>query len=370
MFNKIILASLFLIPSAVVGSEMSIYGYIDGVASTSDANNNHNGVDSTISLYPHSSIMLGGDYIISDIVTAQAQIVASGNAEGEPTGFIDIASLTFGTPYNTDVVIGKQRLPISMHSNKLYRGIDTTWITLPESVYDHQLPNSYTGASAVHSFQWRDINLNSSVYVGSADKRVKQTHILPDLFTESMYTNIAGGSVFISHSPVQYFVSYMQGEHRSEFNELLFASMSSQTQIVDNDSFQRASGNSDVEFKGVGVSYEVGSAFTLSAEVLDKSFESGFINSTLGFYASVAYKFRVISLAATFAEEQFRDEEDELSDLQSQFILTGSYQLTPKLKLAAEYTHTNSKVRQNPNFEERVDEDGVNQLSLAVQYRF
>ena len=370
MFNKLLLASLLATPSVVSGSESNVYGYIDMVASKTDSDNNHNGVDNTLSLYPNSSIMFGANYKISDIVTAHAQIVANGDTEGEPKGFVDIASLAFTTPYDSNIALGKQRLPISMQSRNAYRGINTPWITLPESVYDYQTPNSFTGASANHAFQWKEINIDSSIFVGSANKQVKQTHIIPELFTESKYTNIVGGSVLLSHKPFKYFASYMQAEHRSEISENVQARLSLAPHLINEASLQVGLDKSDVEFKGIGVSYDVGSNVTVSGEILDKQFDSGLINSTFGYYASVTYKFNVMTLTATFAEEQLRDWDDELSDLQSQLILTSSYKLSPKLKVAAEYTHTNSKVRLNPNFERHLNDDGTNQLSVAVQYRF
>lgn len=367
--SKIIALKLALVaPSLIYADEVILHGNVDGILSYSDSAANHNGVSNSLSPIPLSTIRLNAQTSVTDDIKATGQIIAQRDVfDGNMQGVFDLGYLSYELPYGVEMDAGLIRMNTGMYSEYAYQGIETHWLILPESIYTSQLPNRLYGMSFSGHRQWKDINLDATFYAGESEKKVKLGAPI-SILTELNFQNIFGSTVSAYNSEASIFLSYVRTDVRVESEELLlltaYGNLTEELSQLPINILPTNSGR----VLTLGGTYEIDNSTLFVGEIIEQKLIDELNISLIGYYLGLTQKVRNYELGVAVSGEHKTDSGNER--IQNQLILSGAYHINPKLKVASQYTFTDSASETNPNFANKLKSTSINELAIGIQYQF
>lgn len=307
-------AVLVLLAAAPLQAEVRFNGFASIVAGTTfDEDESLYGYDDTLSFKPESLFALQVSSDLGDKLTATAQIISRGENDFE-TDF-EWAYLSYQLNDNTQMSIGRMRIPFYRYSDYLDVGYAYTWVRPPQSVYNLVF-STFDGVSVINNHTLGSWDSSLQFIYGSYTGGI---NLLSD-DDPSELNDMAGLNWTLSYDWFTARAVYIQAETSTSFandpdpNQTLNTGIG----LVGNIFPDAANGllvdEDDGSFLGFGVSIDH-SNFLIDAEFTTVEVEDSLVATQKQFYVSVAYQFDEWSPYVVFQSREDTNDDDYSSNL-------------------------------------------------------
>lgn len=156
-------------------------------------------------LNPESRFGLQGTVTLDEATRVTLQAVARGTKDYEPK--IEWAYLTRELASNLNAQVGKMRLPVYLHSDKMDVGFAYPWLRVPADTYSLDAV-TFTGAKLNHDFTQGELSQRTSLWAGTDNSTPNQ--LMSYLFStpinrENKFVGLVSDT---GYGPWQFRVSY------------------------------------------------------------------------------------------------------------------------------------------------------------------
>lgn len=374
--NKKILTTIIAstIAMSANADDIEANGFVNLVYGISDNEATIKGIDDSGSLTALSSLGFDAKAKVlgNNKVSVGTRAVVRNNYEGDIDFNFDEAFLQYDRNRNEQFRIGKMLLPFHKYSKDHQVGYKTPFQLLPTAVYQHNESATVSGLSFSRQFQTGDVSVNNEAYFGETATNAKLNFITPGLTGKIIGNNVFGVATDVTFGNSNIFASYFTGETNMKFSEDYLLQVAVSDQMTDQfaEIIEGVGKHTDFTMYNVYAGHKVNSNIDVFAEAFVQDFDGEYFTSRLGYHVGASYSYRYFVIAASYGFDSYEDENGDKQDLQDELKVTASYVYSPRIKYTAEYTHINSNVNMNFNFDDHLTQKEANIFTVGMHMLF
>ena len=241
------------------------------------------GANKDVSFEPDSVVGLQLTANLIDNVSVTTQLIANGQDDFDPD--VEWAFLSYGLTDNTNLRMGRLRIPFFMISDYLEVGYAYPWVRPPIDVYGQLAFSRYNGLNVVSLQQWGNWSAALQGYFGTTSPE-------QDFFgdTGSLdVTNLWGFNLTLSYDELMIRIGHTEGDYDlvgiNQIDSLLAG--------LQGNGFESLANRLGVEdkhgsFSGIGVTWDSEKLLMMAEYTLRSS--DGLISDTEGWYVMAGYR--------------------------------------------------------------------------------